>query len=177
MKTKTFTRIAMIAAIYTALCFTPGLSMIAFGQVQIRIAEALTMLPLIYQPSIIGVTLGCFISNLVGAMTGLNPTGMLDALIGTAATFLAAVCTWKLRDRKVKGIPVLSILMPAIFNFFFVGAELAYLFMPDNFITGLFINGFFVAVGEIIACVVGYILVRQIEKRNIFKEENENKAA
>ena len=42
MKTEDFTRIAMIAAVYTALCFVPGLSLIALGQVQIRIAEALT---------------------------------------------------------------------------------------------------------------------------------------
>ena len=170
MTTKQMTRIAMIAAIYTALCFAPGLSMIAFGQVQVRIAEALTMLPLIYQPSIIGVTLGCFLSNLLGAMTGINPTGFLDSIIGTAATLLAAYFTWKLRDRTIKGIPVLSILMPVIFNFFFVGAELAYLFMPDSFVSGLFINGFFVAVGEIIACVIGYLIVKGLEHTDIFKE-------
>lgn len=170
MTTKQMTRIAMIAAIYTALCFAPGLSMIAFGQIQVRIAEALTMLPLIYQPSIIGVTLGCFLSNLLGAMTGINPTGFLDSIVGTLATLLAAYFTWKLRDRKVKGIPVLSILMPAIFNFFFVGAELAYLFMPDSFVTGLFINGFFVAIGEIIACVIGYLIVKGLEHTDIFKE-------
>jgi uncharacterized membrane protein len=170
MTTKQMTRIALIAAIYTALCFAPGLSMIAFGQVQVRIAEALTMLPLIYQPSIIGVTLGCFLSNLLGAMTGINPTGFLDSIVGTLATLLAAYFTWKLRDRKVKGIPVLSILMPAIFNFFFVGAELAYLFMPDSFITGLFINGFFVAIGEIIACVIGYLIVKGLEHTDIFKD-------
>ncbi|MBQ3459431.1 MAG: QueT transporter family protein [Solobacterium sp.] len=170
MDTKKLTRIAMIAAVYTALCFAPGLNMIAFGQIQVRLAEALTMLPLIYQPAIAGVTLGCFLSNLIGAMTGLNPTGMLDSVIGTAATLLAAYFTWKFRDRKVNGIPVLSILMPVVFNFFFVGAELAYLFMPDSFITGLFINGFFVAVGEIIACTLGYILVRQLAKKDIFKE-------
>lgn len=170
MTTKQMTRIAMIAAIYTALCFAPGLSMIAFGQVQVRIAEALTMLPLIYQPSIIGVTLGCFLSNLLGAITGINPTGFLDSIIGTAATLLAAYFTWKLRDRTIKGIPVLSILMPVIFNFFFVGAELAYLFMPDNFVSGLFINGFFVAVGEIIACVIGYLIVKGLEHTDIFKE-------
>jgi ABC-type spermidine/putrescine transport system permease subunit II len=94
----------------------------------------------------------------------------ISTVIGTAATLLAAYFTWKFRDRKVSGIPVLSILMPVVFNFFFVGAELAYLFMPDSFITGLFINGFFVAVGEIVACTLGYILVRQLAKKDIFKE-------
>ena len=170
MKMKRFARVAMIAAIYTAICFVPALSMIAFGPVQVRIAEALTMLPLIYQPSIIGVTLGCFLTNLLGAVTGVNPTGMIDCVIGTLATLLAAYFTWKFRDRKVKGIPVLSILMPVIFNAVIVGAELAYLFMPDNLLYGLLINGASVALGELISVIFGYALVMQLANRDIFKE-------
>ena len=170
MNLEKFSRIAMIAAIYTVLCFIPVLSVLAFGQIQIRIAEALTMLPLIYQPSIFGVTLGCFLANLIGAMTGINPTGLLDSILGTAATFMAAYCTWKLRDRKIKGVPVYAMLMPALFNFFIVGGELAYLFMPDNFILGLLINGTYVAIGEIIAVMIGYILVKRLEKTKIFSE-------
>ena len=169
MDTKSFTRIAMIAAIYTALCFVPGLSMIAFGQIQVRIAEALTLLPLIDKKAIWGVTLGCFLANLIGAMTGLNPTDMLDTVIGTSATFLAAVCTWKCRNIKVHGIPVLSCLMPVIFNFFFVGAELAYLFMPDNLVLGTLINGTYVAVGELVAVAFGWFLVKGLGKTEIFK--------
>lgn len=169
MDTKSFTRIAMIAAIYTALCFVPGLSMIAFGQIQVRIAEALTLLPLIDKKAIWGVTLGCFLANLIGAMTGLNPTGMLDAVIGTSATLLAAICTWKFRNIKVRGIPVLSCLMPVVFNFFIVGAELAYLFMPDNLVMGTLINGTYVAIGELVAVVFGWFLVKGLEKTEIFK--------
>ena len=170
MKMNRFTKIAMIAGIYTALCFVPALSMIAFGPVQVRISEALTMLPLIYQPSIIGVSLGCFLTNLIGAMTGINPTGLLDSVIGTAATLGAAYFTWKFRDRKIKGIPVLSILMPVIFNGVIVGAELAFIFMPDNLLAGLLINGASVAVGELIAVIFGYALVMQLSKTDIFKE-------
>jgi uncharacterized membrane protein len=170
MEMKRFSRIAMIAAIYTAICFVPALSMIAFGSVQVRIAEAMTMLQQIYKPSIIGVTLGCFITNLLGAVTGVNPTGMLDSVLGTSATLMAAYFTWKFRDRKIKGIPVLSMLMPVVFNFVIVGAELAYLFMPDNFFAGLLINGASVALGEIIAVIFGYALVMQLDKTNIFKE-------
>ena len=124
MNTKNFTRIAMIAAIYTAICFVPGLSMIAFGQIQVRIAEALTLLPLLDKRAIAGVTLGCFLTNLLGAMLGLNPTGFIDAIVGTLATFLAAVCTYRLRNVKTAGIPVLSCLMPVIFNFFIVIPQL-----------------------------------------------------
>lgn len=170
MNTKDFTRIAMIAAVYTALCFVPGLSMIAFGQVQVRIAEALTLLPLLDKRAIWGVTLGCFLANLIGAMTGLNPTGILDAVIGTSATFMAAVCTWKFRNIKEAGIPLLSCLMPVIFNFFIVGAELAYLYMPQNLLLGTLINGTYVAIGELIAVALGYFLIRALEKTQIFKD-------
>ena len=168
MNVKKMTNIAMIAAVYTVLCLIPGLSAIAFGQVQIRIAEALTMLPLIYQPSIYGVTLGCFLSNLIGAMTGVNPTGYLDAAVGTVATLLAAICTYALRNKRIKGIPVASIAMPVIFNFFFVGFELGMLFMPDDPVRGMIINGTYVAVGETIAVILGYLLVRALKNSKVF---------
>ena len=99
MNTKTLTRIAMIAAVYTvvSLVLTP----FTYGSVQVRIAESLTMLPLIYAPSIWGVTLGCFLTNLIGAMMATNPTGFLDAIIGTLATFLAAYGTYYFREKKL----------------------------------------------------------------------------
>ena len=171
MKTEDFTRIAMIAAVYTALCFVPGLSLIAFGQVQIRIAEALTLLPLLDKRAIAGVTLGCFLANLIGVMLGLNPTGILDTVIGTSATFLAAECTYHFRNIRVAGIPLLSCLMPVIFNFFFVGFELAFLFMPDRLFVGTLINGTYVAIGELIAVTAGWFLIKALEKRGLFKEE------
>ncbi len=171
MNLNTMTRIAMIAAIYTVLCLAPGLSMFAFGNIQVRIAEALTLLPLLWKPSIWGITLGCFLSNLIGAALGVNPTGFLDAILGTIATLGAGYCTWLLRDRRIAGIPVFSILMPVIFNFFIVGAELAYLFMPDQLIMGTLINGTYVAIGELIAVTVGYVLYKALCTTNLFQTE------
>ena len=170
MNNKTLTKIAMIAAIYTALCLIPGLSMIAYGPVQVRIAEALTLLPLLWKPSIWGVSLGCFLANLIGAMTGINPTGYIDAIAGTFATFCAAYCTWTLREKTVKGIPLLSCAMPVLFNFVIVGAELAFLFMPDNLVAGTLINGTYVAIGELIAVTFGYFLIRGLERTSVFNE-------
>lgn len=168
MKTKTFTKVAMIAAIYTVL--TLVLAPISYGNMQVRISEALTMLPLIYAPSIYGVTLGCFLSNLIGAIIGVNATGYIDAIIGTLATFLAAYFTYKVKDIKIKNVPVVSMLMPVVFNFFFVGAELGYLFMPDNFLLGTVINGAWVALGEIIAVILGFFLIKALDKTDIFKK-------
>lgn len=165
--TQTFAKVAMIAAIYTVVSL--ALAPFSFGNIQVRIAEALTLLPLIYRPSIAGVTLGCFLTNLLGAMMGVNPTGMIDAVIGTAATFLAAMMTYQLRDRRLAGIPVWSILMPVIFNFFFVGMELSVLFFEGNMWMGLLIMGTEVAIGELISVFVGYFLVRALARTNIFE--------
>lgn len=164
---KTLVRIAMTAAIYTVV--TLVLAPLSYGNLQVRISEALTMLPIIWKPSVAGVTLGCFLSNLIGASMGLNPTGYLDAAVGTTATFLAAWCTWKFRNIRVKNIPVLSALMPAVWNFFFVGMELAVLYMPEHIMTGMLINGTWVALGEVIAAVLGLFLIRALDKLDLFK--------
>lgn len=166
MNIKNITRIAMIAAVYTVVSL--ALAPLSFGPVQIRIAEALTILPLIYKPSIIGVTLGCFLTNLIGAFTGANPTGFLDAGIGTLATFLAAYGTYYFRHSKVVSIPLISLLSPIILNFIFIGAELAYLFMPENILLGMMINGFSVALGELASVILGYILIKTLDKTKIF---------
>ncbi len=168
MNTKTLARTAMIAAVYTVISLV--LAPISFSNIQVRIAEALTMLPLIYRPSIWGLTLGCFLTNLLGAFMGFNPTGMIDAVIGTAATLIAAVLTYKLRDKRINDIPVWSILMPVVWNFLFVGAELGFLFFPDNVLIGSLICGAEVAVGELISVIIGWILVKWLSRRDIFKE-------
>ena len=165
--TLTFVRIAMIAAVYTVVSL--ALAPISYGNIQVRIAEALTILPLLYKPSIYGVTLGCFLTNLLGAFIGVNPTGFIDAIIGTLATFLAVECTYMLKDKTVKGFPLWSVLMPVIFNFFFVGAELAVLYFEGNVVLGTLIMGSEVAVGELISVILGWLLLKPLGKTNLFK--------
>lgn len=157
----------MIAAVYTVVSL--ALAPISYGNIQVRIAEALTILPLLYKPSIYGVTLGCFLTNLLGAFMGVNPTGFIDAIIGTLATFLAAECTYMLKDKTVKGFPLWSVLMPVIFNFFFVGAELAVLYFEGNVVLGTLIMGSEVAVGELISVILGWLLLKPLGKTNLFK--------
>lgn len=165
--TLTFVRIAMIAAVYTVVSL--ALAPVSYGNIQVRIAEALTILPLLYKPSIYGVTFGCFLTNLIGAFMGVNPTGFIDAIIGTLATFLAAECTYMLKDKTVKGFPLWSVLMPVIFNFFFVGAELAVLYFEGNVVLGTLIMGGEVAVGELISVILGWLLLKPLGKTNLFK--------
>ena len=169
MTTKNLTRIAILAAVYTAVSL--ALAPFSFANIQVRISEALTLLPLIWQPSVWGLTFGCFLTNLTGAMLGVNPTGMIDAVAGTAATFMAAVCTYHFRNRTIHGLPVLSILMPVIFNAVIVGIELGILFFPDNVLTGSLICGLEVGAGELISVILGWFLIKALKRTEIFEKE------
>ncbi len=168
MNTKQMTRMALIAAVYTALSL--ALAPFSFSNIQVRLAEALTMIPLIYRPGIWGVTLGCFLTNLIGALTGVNPTGFMDAVIGTSATLIAALITWQYRDHKIAKLPLISVLAPVVLNLTFIGAELSWLYTPESFWTGCLIFGLEVAAGELIAVALGYILVTYLKNTGIFAE-------
>lgn len=157
---------AMIAAVYAAV--TLALSPLSFANLQIRVSEAMTLLPVLFASSVPGVTLGCFLSNLFGAMMGVNVLGYLDCLFGTLATFAAAVLSRRFAHIRIKGIPWLSVLMPVIANGVVIGLELAYALMPNELLSGFVLFGLEVAAGELIAVsVFGIPLVRALEKIQI----------
>ena len=116
---------AVIAALYAAITLAPGISAISFGPLQFRIAEALTILPALTFAAVPGLTLGCVLANGFGLLLGANIAGAWDVLIGSAATLLAALCSYALRKYCVKGAPVLAALPPVLFNGLIVGAELS----------------------------------------------------
>ncbi len=75
----------MVAGIYfVATYFLPGLS---YGQIQFRVSEGMTVLPLIFPEAVWGMTLGCLISNVF------SPYGWLDMVLGTAATLIGGLAT------------------------------------------------------------------------------------
>ena len=168
MKTKRFAQVAMVAALYAVvtLVFAP----LSYGPIQVRISEALTVLPLIWQPAVISLTVGCFLSNLIGVHLG--ATGPIDIVVGTLATFLAAVCTYRLRNRTIKGVPVLSLLMPVLFNGVLVGLELAWMLNPDQIPSMAVIYGRQVAIGEFISVLIGWLLLPMLKRIEAFRETN-----
>ena len=76
------TTAAVIAAVYTVL--TTTLPIPQYGGIQLRVAEAMTVLPFFFPEAIAGLTVGCFLSNVL-----MSPIP-LDWIFGTAATLLAA---------------------------------------------------------------------------------------
>lgn len=159
----------LIAAVYTVICLTTPL--LSYGMVQVRLAEALTLLPVLSPISVWGVTLGCAVSNLIGWFSGANPLGAMDTLFGTAATLIAGILTYKLRHIRFKGLPVLSALAPVVCNMVIVGAELTLAFTGGLNPSVYLLNALYVGIGQLIACVaVGLPLIRILERRRIIPE-------
>ena len=162
MNTKKLVRCALIAALYAAVSL--ALSPITYGPMQARVSEALTLLPVFTPDAVIGVTLGCFITNLVGVFTGANILGVLDILFGTAATLCAALCTRRLRKVRIAGLPMAAAIPPVLFNAVIIGAELTWLIGPHTWQMFL-VQAAWVALGQLLSCfVLGLPLVRLIEK-------------
>ena len=162
-------RCAVIAAVYVVLCL--ALAPFSYGAVQVRIAEALCLLPVFGAEYIVGVTLGCFLANLLGST-------VIDVVFGTLATLLACLVTYKLRDVRVKGLAIPASLPPVVFNMLIVGAFEITFFFSDTAPTAALaaFNAVAVGIGEIISCtILGVALVKLVESneglKRIFTEK------
>ena len=162
---------AAVAALYVALTYAQEalLQGSASMAVQFRLSEALTMLCIFTPYAIPGLTVGCLLANIVSS--GALP---VDMIMGTFASFLAAVFIYKTRHICIKGLPVVSALMPAIFNGIIIGAEIEIFFIegPFNFVSFLIQAGC-VALGELGVCfTAGLLLVRTIKNKKLVKYLN-----
>lgn len=166
---------AMIAALYTAVTFV--LAPISFLAVQVRVSEALTLLPVFDPMAIVGVTIGCMLSNLIGFMTGANILGWMDILFGTAATFFAAWMSWMLRSVRYKNIPWLSAIPPILVNAVIIGGELTVV-MSSGWDWKIFLlNAVSVGAGQLVSCgFFGLVLVAVLQKADLDKRLFQNQA-
>lgn len=153
--TKFIVQAAIIGALYAAL--TILLAPISYGQIQVRVAEALTILPVFTPAAIPGLFIGCIVANLYGGF------GAVDIVFGSLATLFAAYLTYKVSKRFLALVP----LPPVIINAVVVGFILYYAaHMP------LVITILWVGLGEAIACYgIGYPLMLILEryKARIFR--------
>lgn len=141
------TRSALVAAIYFALA--TALQPVSFGPVQFRLSEALVLLPVFMPESVIGVTLGCFLSNFFYST-------MYDVIFGTIATGVAAVLTFLLRKTKF-----LYVFPPLILNAILVPL----IWVVDGSDTAYFLNfGLILASEVIVVAVIGWPLTIALKK-------------
>jgi uncharacterized membrane protein len=143
---------AVIAAVYAALTY--ALAPISYGAVQFRVAEALTLLPILLPQAVPGLFVGCVLANLLGGY------GPADVIFGSLATLSAAIWTYSLRkNRYVAALP------PVIINAIVVGIML-------NLVAGieLWSTMGYVALGQFGAVyVLGLPLLKALEKINLSK--------
>lgn len=160
-------RCAVIAAVYVVLCLV--LAPFSYGAIQVRIAEALCLLPVFGAEYIIGVTLGCFLANLFGST-------IIDVVFGTIATLLACLVTYRLRNVRIKGLAIPASLPPVLFNAVFVGIEITIFFTDYTAMSApvwllCLTNGITVGIGELISCTfLGVALVKLIESNTALKQ-------
>ncbi len=103
---KRLTRIGVIAGLYVALTYLTYT--FSYMPMQVRVAEALTVLPFIYPEAVWGVAIGCFIANIA------SPFGPIDIILGTSLTLIAALLTRRLaRTRKLYLAPLPPIIINA----------------------------------------------------------------
>lgn len=149
-------RASVIAALYVALTYIAGLMNLAYGPVQFRFSEALTVLPFIFPEAVPGLFVGCIVSNII------SPYGALDLVVGSAATLLAAFWTLKCRSRYIAPLP------PVVCNAVLVGAMIAWCEagFGAGFAAAFAYNALTVGAGELIVCyALGLPLLSVLEKR------------
>ena len=154
--TRSIVNAGLIAAVYVVLTmiFQP----ISFGPVQFRIAEALTLLPILTADAVPGLFVGCLLGNWLGG--GI----WFDVALGSVATLLAALCTRKFRDK-----PLIAAIFPTIFNGLIVGPVVYFAYVrapgaPVNVPTLVF-NMATVALGELVVCyVLGLLMIYALKK-------------
>lgn len=144
------TQAAMIAAIYVVLTYV--FAPFSFGEVQVRIAEALTILPVFTPAAIPGLFVGCLIGNILGGAI------LPDIILGSLATLIGAVFTYKLSSKShflapLPPIAANTIIVPFVLRYAY-GVALPIPFMMLT-----------VGIGEIISCgVLGMFVYYALKK-------------
>ena len=153
--------LAAVYAVVTYLCMP-----FAYGSIQFRLSEALSVLCCFTPAAIIGMVVGCITANIFTTLS----FPVIDIVFGSLATFLACLVTWRMsraldsRPRTVWLIPLPTIL----FNAVIVGAEIAYFFTDgEAFLPAFAYNALTVGAGEAaVMYLLGVPLLLWLRKTN-----------
>ncbi len=100
-KAVVITRVGLLAAVYFALTVTPPFSSFAYGPIQVRVAEALVVLPAVTADAVPALFIGCLAANLAG---GLGP---VDFVFGGLATLASAYLASRVRNPWLVPLPAI----------------------------------------------------------------------
>ena len=149
MSAKRLVRVSVIAALYVVL--TLALPAMAYGPIQFRLSEVMTLLAFIDPFYILPLTLGCAIANIA------SPFGMIDVIVGSLASFLSLYSM-----SKTKNIYIAS-LYPTIFCLL-IGLEI--LFLSNEPINFFLVTGQIMISEFVVVSIIGISLFKIIEKNN-----------
>ena len=158
----------VIGAVYAALTFALG--EFGYGPIQLRVAEALCILPFFFPFSVWGLFIGCIAANLISPYH-------LDIVIGPLATLLAALCTMRLGKLGRDGVALkaLACFPPVIFNAVFIGALIAYYMTSSgeakSFLPVFISSGLTVGAGEFaVMYALGLPMMIYLSKNRAFEK-------
>jgi uncharacterized membrane protein len=169
LESKDLALTAVFAALYAVMVIVQGLS--AAAAIQLRIADCLIPLSALFGlPTVLGVTIGCFVSN---AYTSASlPNGVYDITFGPLANLIAAILIYLLRNRRLLGCVVGSVAIGVI-----VGSYIWLIFGPPSDIFGLSFPSSWpiwaasitsITISSIVAItVIGYVLSTILSKPSI----------
>lgn len=151
--TKKIVVTALVAAVYATL--TLSLGFISYGPIQFRIAEVMILLAFIRKEYIIGLTLGCFLANVIG------PYGVPDIVFGTTATLMSAILVYLTSKIQKKWSLLIASLWPTIINAIIIGAMLN-IFFGVPLILGMLQVGF----GQfVVITIIGIPFFKMVNKK------------
>ncbi len=151
---------ALIATLYVILTLISNSIGLASGVIQIRLSEALMVLPIFMPSAVPGLFIGCILSNI---LTG---SIFLDVVFGSLATLIGAIFT-----RLLRNYPKFAILPPILSNTLIIPFILSYAY---NFEGSLLYFALTVGIGEIISCgILGYFLAKSLSnlEQKLFNNE------
>lgn len=152
MTTRALTQGAVIAALYVALTYIASLLGLSSGVIQIRLSEALCVLPLFLPAAIPGLYIGCLLANILTGCVA------LDILMGPIATLIGAVGTYLLRSH-----PRLALLPPILSNAIIVPIVLRYGYGMGDAMWYMVVT---VGIGEVISVgILGSLLAAALRSR------------
>ena len=153
----------VIAAVYAVLSLFSSVFGIAYGPIQCRFSEALTVLPFFFPEAVPGLFIGCVVTNLMSTV------GPLDLIFGSLATLLAALWTRRMPSKWLAPLP------PVVCNAVIVGAMIAWYEVGfTEAFWGMFaFNALTVGIGEAIACyVLGLLLLQVVSRTPALRNQN-----
>ena len=156
----------VVGAAYAALALFGSIFGVTYGPIQCRFSEALCVLPFFLPETAWGLGVGCLIANL------LSPYGVLDIVVGSAATLLAALLTARCKKKWLAPLP------PVVANTVLVGLILAYEQAGTSaaFWPTYAFNALTVGLGEAVACYgLGGLLLWRLDKSKTLRTYLDNR--